>query len=158
MQKIIPFLWFDGKAYEAAQFYTSIFSNSKITSTIPDPGERLLTVTFELNGQEFIALNGGPVFSFTEAISFFISCNSQEEIDEKWEKLTADGGKEGVSGWLTDKYGISWQIIPPVVAKMLADPDTARAERVMEAMMQMNKIIIADLVRAYEALPDTAAV
>lgn len=150
MQKITPFLWFDGNAYEAAQFYTAIFKNSKITGAIPEPGEKVMTVSFELNGQEFIALNGGPMFSFNEAISFFISCETQEEIDEKWERLIADGGKEGMCGWLTDKYGISWQLVPPVLGQMLADKDLVKAESVMMAMMQMKKIDIAALLQAYE--------
>ncbi len=150
MHKITPFLWFDGNAYEAAQFYTSVFKNSKITSTIPSPEEKVMTVTFELDGQEFIALNGGPMFSFNEAISFFIACDTQEEINEKWEQLTAGGGKEGMCGWLTDKYGISWQVAPPKLGELLADKDLAKAESVMQAMMQMKKIIIADLEKAYE--------
>jgi predicted 3-demethylubiquinone-9 3-methyltransferase (glyoxalase superfamily) len=148
MKKITPFLWFDGNAYEAVQFYTGVFKNSKITGTIPAPGATVMTVTFELDGQEFIALNGGPMFSFTEAVSFFIKCDTQEEIDELWSRLTADGGKEGMCGWLTDKYGLSWQVAPPLLGELLADKDPARAERVMQAMMQMKKIVIADLEKA----------
>lgn len=149
MKKITPFLWFDGNAYEAAQFYTTVFKNAKITGTIPAPGDAVMTVTFELDGQEFIAINGGPMFSFTEAVSFFINCDTQEEIDSMWDKLTADGGKEGMCGWLTDKYGLSWQVVPPMLGQLLGDKDPARAERVMQAMMQMKKIIITDLEKAY---------
>lgn len=149
MKKITPFLWFDGNAYEAAQFYTSVFKNGKITGTIPAPGEEVMTVVFELDGQEFIAINGGPMFNFTEAVSFFINCETQEEIDDMWNKLTAGGGKEGMCGWLTDKYGLSWQVVPPVLGEWLGDKDMARAERVMQAMMQMKKIVIADLEAAY---------
>lgn len=157
MQKITPFLWFDGNAYEAAQFYTSVFNNAKITGIIPAQEDKAMTVTFELDGQEFIALNGGPVFSFTEAISFYISCATQEEIDEKWEKLTADGGKEGMCGWLTDKFGISWQVVPEILPQLLADKSTAKAERVVQAMMQMKKMNIASLVQAAEEVPEAIA-
>lgn len=149
MKKITPFLWFDGTAYEAAKFYTSVFKNSKITNTIPGPEESVMTVTFELDGQEFIALNGGPMFNFTEAVSFFINCETQEEIDDIWNKLTADGGTEGMCGWLTDKFGLSWQVAPPLLGELLADKDPAKAERVMQAMMKMKKISIADLEKAY---------
>lgn len=157
MQKITPFLWFDGNAYEAAQFYTSVFSNAKITGIIPAQEDKAMTVTFELDGQEFIALNGGPVFNFTEAISFYVSCATQEEIDEKWEKLTSDGGKEGVCGWLTDKFGISWQVVPEILPQLLADKNTAKAERVVQAMMQMKKMNIATLVDAAKEVPETIA-
>jgi predicted 3-demethylubiquinone-9 3-methyltransferase (glyoxalase superfamily) len=150
MQKITPFLWFNNNALEAAQFYTSVFSDSAIISTIPGPGDTVMGLTFQLNGQNFMALNGGPMFTFTEAISLYISCETQEEIDTLWNKLTADGGKESRCGWLKDKYGLSWQLVPPVLGKLLADPDREKAGRVMQAMLQMNKIIIADLQKAYD--------
>lgn len=150
MQKITPFLWFDNNALEAAQFYTTVFTNSAIISTIPGPGGTVMGLTFQLNGQTFMALNGGPMFTFTEAISLYINCETQEEIDTLWNKLTADGGKESRCGWLKDKYGLSWQLVPPVLGKLLADPDREKAGKVMQAMLQMNKIIIADLQKAYE--------
>ncbi|MFT3680773.1 MAG: VOC family protein [Ferruginibacter sp.] len=149
MQKITPFLWFDNNALEAATFYTSLFKNSKILTTIPGPGGSVMGVSFVLDGQEFKSLNGGPMFKFTEAISMFVNCETQEEIDMFWEKLL-EGGQESRCGWLKDKYGLSWQIIPPVLGQYLSDKDPAKAGRVMQAMMQMNKIIIADLQKAYE--------
>ena len=144
MQKITPFLWFDGKAEEAAKFYTSIFKNSKIGSISP------MSATFELDGVEFIALNGGPQFKFTEAISFFVRCETQQEIDYFWEKLSA-GGKIQKCGWLKDKFGVSWQIIPPILGEMLNDEDEEKSQRVMQAMLQMDKIDIEALRRAYES-------
>ena len=141
--KIRPFLWFDGKAEEAARFYTSIFKNSKIESISP------MSATFRLDGVEFMALNGGPQFKFNEAISFFVNCETQEEIDYFWEKLLA-GGSEGRCGWLKDKFGVSWQIIPPILGEMLNDDDDEKSQRVMEAMLQMDKINIAGLKRAYD--------
>src|SRR6266498_2618659 len=155
MQKITPFLWFDDQAEEAANFYVSIFKNSKIGNTArygeagPGPAGTVMPVAFELNGQEFTALNGGPEFKFTEAISFFVNCESQQEVDELWEKLS-EGGEEGPCGWLKDKYGLSWQIVPTVLGEMLNDPDPAKAQRVMKAMLQMQKIDIAGLKQAYE--------
>jgi predicted 3-demethylubiquinone-9 3-methyltransferase (glyoxalase superfamily) len=155
MQKIVPNLWFDTEAEEAAKFYTSIFKNSKITNVSyygdagPRPAGTVLTVNFELEGQEFIALNGGPDFKFTEAISFLVNCESQEEVDELWEKLL-DGGSEQQCGWLKDKYGLSWQIIPTALGEMMTDEDPERANRVMAALLQMVKIDIAALKRAYE--------
>lgn len=143
MHKITPFLWFDGRAEEAARFYTSIFKNSKIDSV------SAMSATFHLDGQQFIALNGGPQFKFTEAISFFVDCRTQEEIDELWEKLTA-GGEPGRCGWLKDKFGLSWQIIPSILSEMLQDEDDAKSDWVMQAMLQMGKIDIAGLTRAYE--------
>lgn len=145
MQKITPFLWFDGQAEEAATFYTSVFKNSSITSLMPGPGGKAMGVSFELDGQHFIALNGGPMFKFTEAISLFINCDTQEEIDYMWERLTSDGGAESRCGWLKDKYGLSWQVVPPVLSQLLSDPDREKAGRVMQAMMQMKKIDIAAL-------------
>jgi len=143
MQKITPFLWFDNNAEEAVQFYTSIFKDSKILGTSrygdagPGPKGTVMTMKFELNGQEFIALNGGPHFKFTEAISFVVNCETQKEIDEYWAKLTA-GGKEVQCGWLTDKYGLSWQVQPGLLIELLGNPDKAKAERVMNAMMKMT--------------------
>jgi len=142
MKKITPFLWFDGKAEEAAKFYTSIFKNSKIHSLSP------MSATFQLDGQEFIALNGGPQFKFTEAVSFFVSCETQEEIDYFWEKLSA-GGEESQCGWLKDKFGLSWQIVPPILGEMLNNDDDAKSKRVMQAMLQMVKLDIKKLKAAY---------
>ena len=149
MQKITPFLWFDGKAEEAMKFYTSIFNNSKIISTMPGPDGKVVTGTFELEGQQFMALNGGPHFKFTEAVSFSVSGETQEEIDEFWEKLS-EGGEQSQCGWLKDKYGLSWQVNPSILAEMLRDKDPEKAKRVMEAMLQMNKIDIKALKQAYE--------
>jgi predicted 3-demethylubiquinone-9 3-methyltransferase (glyoxalase superfamily) len=143
MQKITPFLWFDGKAEDAARFYTSIFTNSKIESITP------MSATFQLDGLEFIALNGGPQFTFTEAISFFVRCETQEEIDYFWEQLSA-GGEQGRCGWLKDKFGVSWQIVPPVLGEMLNDEDDEKSQRVMQAMLQMEKLDIKTLKQAYE--------
>ena len=154
MQKITPFLWFDGNAEEAANFYVSTFKNSKILSIArygeagPGPKGSVMTVEFQLRGQDFIALNGGPQFRFTEAISFSVNCETQEEVDEFWEKLS-EGGKEGPCGWLKDRYGLSWQINPIVLGEMLSDPDPAKAQRVMQAMLQMKKIDINRLKQAY---------
>ncbi len=143
MQKITPFLWFDGKAEDAARFYTSIFTNSKIESITP------MSATFQLDGLEFIALNGGPQFTFTEAISFFVRCETQEEIDYFWEELSA-GGEKGRCGWLKDKFGVSWQIVLPVLGEMLNDEDDEKSQRVMQAMLQMEKLDIKTLKQAYE--------
>lgn len=150
MNKITPFLWFDTQAEEAMNFYVSVFPNSRVLSVTPGPDGRASSVNFVLDGQEFIALNAGPQFKFNEAISFFVGCNTQEEVDELWTNLTADGGEEGRCGWLKDKYGLSWQIIPTVLGELLGDPDRARAGKVMEAMLGMNKIDIQALKRAYE--------
>jgi len=150
MQKITPFLWFDTQAEEAMNFYTSIFKNSKVLGVTPGPNGRAMSVNFELEGQEFIGLNAGPQFQFNEAISFFVDCKTQEEVDELWEKLTADGGEESMCGWLKDKFGLSWQIIPTTLSEMLSDPDPEKAGRVMQAMLKMNKIDIEGLLRAYD--------
>ena len=151
MQKITPYLWFDNQAEEAMTFYTSIFPDSKIKDVMrPDPNGPLLAATFELHGQEFMVLNGGPQFNFTEAISFFVKCETQAEVDELWDKLTADGGEESMCGWLKDKYGLSWQIIPNLLGELLGDPDAEKAKRVMEAMLQMKKIDTNVLRQAYE--------
>ena len=149
MQKITPFLWFDDQAEEAMNFYVSVFKNSKILSVSPEPNGKAFTVTFELDGQEFIALNGGPNFKFTEAISFFVNCETQAEVDELWEKLSA-GGEEGQCGWLKDKYGLSWQIVPSTLGELMSDPDPAKSQRVMQAMLKMKKIDIAGLQQAYK--------
>lgn len=149
MQKITPFLWFDGQAEEAMNFYVSIFKNSKILSTAPGPDGKIMMGTFQLDGQEFHALNGGPMFKFTEAISLFVNCETQAEVDELWEKLSA-GGEKSRCGWLKDKYGLSWQIIPTVLGKLMQDKDREKAGRVMQAMLQMDKIDIASLQQAYD--------
>jgi len=154
MQKITPFLWFDDKAEEAMNFYISIFRNSKVLSVTrfgeagPGPKGSVMSATFQLEGQEFYALNGGPHYSFTPAISLFVNCETQGEVDDYWAKLT-DGGKEVRCGWLVDKYGLSWQIIPTSLGQMLGDKDPARASRVMNAMLQMVKIDINKLKQAY---------
>ncbi|MDQ3111725.1 MAG: VOC family protein [Bacteroidota bacterium] len=147
--KITPFLWFNGKAGEAADFYTSIFKNSKVLGSSPGP-EGIMSATVELEGQRLILFNGGPMFKFTEAFSLSVSCETQEEIDEKWEKLIAGGGQESRCGWLKDKYGLSWQIVPPILEKLLSDPDQEKSKRALNAMFKMNKIIIKDLQDAYE--------
>ena len=148
MNKITPFLWFDDQAEEAMRFYVSIFKNSKALSVSPGPSGKAMSVTFELEGQEFMALNAGPQFKFTEAISFFVSCETQDEVDELWTKLTADGGEESRCGWLRDKYGLSWQIIPTALIQMLGDSDPAKAKRVVDAMLTMRKIDIKGLQEA----------
>jgi predicted 3-demethylubiquinone-9 3-methyltransferase (glyoxalase superfamily) len=153
-QKITTFLWFNDNAEEAANYYVSIFKNSKILNVAryldagPGPKGSVMIVEFQLEGQKFIALNGGPQFKFTEAISLAVDCDTQKEVDEFWKKLTA-GGEEGPCGWLKDKFGLSWQIVPSVVPKMLQDPDRKRANRVMEAILKMKKPDIAEMERAY---------
>jgi predicted 3-demethylubiquinone-9 3-methyltransferase (glyoxalase superfamily) len=149
MQKITPFLWFDDKAEEAARFYTSIFKNSKIGHINPGPGGKVMIVNFELDGQHFMALNGGPHFSFTPAISLFVNCETQEEIDELWEKLSA-GGKKERCGWLKDKYGLSWQIVPTALGQLMEDKDPEKSKRVMNALLQMDKLEIKSLRQAYD--------
>jgi predicted 3-demethylubiquinone-9 3-methyltransferase (glyoxalase superfamily) len=154
LQKIKPFLWFDHQAEEAANFYCSIFKNSKILKverfpeSAPGPAGSVMIVNFQLEGQEFIALNGGPMFKFTEAISFSISTETQEETDYYWNKLTSGGGQESQCAWLKDKFGLSWQVVPIALNQLLADPDKHKAQRVMQAMLQMKKIDIAGLQRA----------
>ena len=153
MQKITPFLWFNDKAEEAMKFYVSIFKNSKVGRVSrygeagPGPKGTVMSATFVLEGQEFFALNGGPQFPFTEAISLFVDCKTQKEVDELWEKLS-EGGEKGQCGWLKDKYGLSWQIVPSALGEMLGDPDPAKASRVMQAMMKMKKIDIEALRQA----------
>jgi predicted 3-demethylubiquinone-9 3-methyltransferase (glyoxalase superfamily) len=155
MQKITPFLWFDGKAEEAANLYVSLFKNSKIVSVSrygdagPGPKGSAMSVVFQLEGQEFYALNGGPQFSFTPAISFFVNCETQEEVDELWEKLSA-GGEKSRCGWLKDKYGLSWQIVPTILGTLMRDKDPRKAGNVRKAMMQMGKLDIAALKQAYD--------
>jgi predicted 3-demethylubiquinone-9 3-methyltransferase (glyoxalase superfamily) len=159
MQKITPCLWFDNQAEEAVNFYVSIFKNSKVgriarygeagAEVSGRPKGTVMTVEFQLEGQEFLALNGGPIFKFTEAISFIVNCETQEKIDEMWEKLSK-GGEKGPCGWLKDKYGLSWQIVPPVLSEMLQDKDTKKSERVMKAMLQMKKLDIKTLKQAYD--------
>jgi predicted 3-demethylubiquinone-9 3-methyltransferase (glyoxalase superfamily) len=155
VQKITPFLWFDYQAEEAANLYISLFENSEIVNVArygeagPGPAGTVMTVTFQLDGQEFTALNGGPQFKFTEAISFFVNCETQQEVDKLWEKLS-EGGEEGPCGWLKDRYGLSWQIVPTFLGEMLQDEDSEKSQRVMKAMLQMKKIDIAGLKQAYE--------
>ena len=150
MKKITPFLWFDDQAEEAMNFYTSIFKNSEVLGVTPGPDGKAMSVNFELEGQEFIGLNAGPQFKFNEAISFFVNCKTQQEVDELWAKLTADGGEESICGWLKDKYGLSWQIIPSGLDRMLSDPDPVKAQRAMQTMLQMRKIDIEKIRQAYE--------
>ena len=156
MARLTPFLWFDTEGEEAARFYTSVFPNSKIVkvtrygSAGPRPEGTVMTVDFELDGQPFVALNGGPEFSFNEAVSFQISCKVQDEVDSYWGKLT-EGGEEGPCGWLKDRFGLSWQVVPTVLPELLNDPDKEKAQRVMAAMLEMHKIEIDELERAAAA-------
>jgi predicted 3-demethylubiquinone-9 3-methyltransferase (glyoxalase superfamily) len=159
MQKITPFLWFDDKAEEAANLYVSIFKNSGINNitrygdegaaVAGRPKGSVMTVDFTLDGQEFVALNGGPHFKFTEAVSFVVNCETQEEVDKFWEKLS-EGGEKSQCGWLKDKYGLSWQVVPTVLSELFQDKDPKRSERVMKAMLQMSKLDIGALKQAYE--------
>ena len=154
MQKITPFLWFDNQAEQAAQFYTSIFKNSKILNVSrygdagPGPKGSVMVVNFQLFGQDFTALNGGPLFKFSEAFSFVVNCENQQEIDEYWGKLTSGGGTEGDCGWLKDKFGFSWQIVPTALNRLLSDKDPEKVNRVMQAMLKMKKLDIATLQQA----------
>jgi predicted 3-demethylubiquinone-9 3-methyltransferase (glyoxalase superfamily) len=143
MQNIVPFLWYDGKAEEAAKFYVAVFKNAKIISTNP------MSTTFEINGQQYYAFNGGPMFKFNEAISLFINCDTQEEVDELWKKLS-EGGSKSRCGWLKDKYGLSWQVIPTLLGKLMGDKNPAKSKAVMNAMMQMSKIESKELQEAYD--------
>jgi predicted 3-demethylubiquinone-9 3-methyltransferase (glyoxalase superfamily) len=158
MQRITPFLWFDGQAEEAATFYTGIFPNSRIVtkthfgSAGPGPEGSVMTVVFELDGQEFIALNGGPHFKFTEAISFVVNCDAQEEVDTLWNALSA-GGEEVQCGWLKDRYGLSWQVVPQILGELMNDPDRGKSERVMKALLKMTKIDIEGLKEAAQPNP-----
>jgi predicted 3-demethylubiquinone-9 3-methyltransferase (glyoxalase superfamily) len=154
MQKITPSLWFDKQAEEAVNFYISIFKNSRITSVTrygeagPGPNGSVMTVTFEIEGQAFMAINGGPYYTFSPAISFLVNCKTQEEVDELWEKISV-GGEVVQCGWLKDKYGISWQIVPTILGELLNDPDPVKSQKVMKAMLQMKKISIEDLQKAH---------
>lgn len=153
MSKITPFLWFDGQAEEAVNFYVSIFKNSKVVSMArygdagPGPKGSVMTVAFQLEGQDFVALNGGPQFKFTPAISFVVNCESQQEVDDLWEKLSA-GGRKDRCGWLADKFGVSWQIVPKILSKLMQNKDPEKSKRVMQAMLQMDKLDIARLEQA----------
>ncbi len=147
MQKIVPFLWFDGKAEEAAKFYVSIFKNSKVLSVSPGPDGTVMAVTFQLDGQTFYALNGGPKYKFTPAISIYVNCETQGEVDELWSKLST-GGSEDRCGWLQDKYGLSWQIIPTALPRLLRDKNPKKANAAMQAMLKMQKIDIKGLQQA----------
>ena len=156
MQRITPFLWFDEEAEEAMNFYTSVFEDSKVIGVsrygeaFPGKAGKVMIATFEIEGQRFTALNGGPRFEFNEAISFEIDCETQEEVDYLWESLTAGGGEPGMCGWLKDKYGLSWQVTPIVLFKMLTDPDAEKSGRAMKQMMEMVKLDIAPIQKAYE--------
>jgi len=155
-QKITPFLWFDGHVEEAVNFYTSVFKNSEVVNMsrlpaeVPGQGGNVIMATICLNGVEFMLLDGGPAFKFTEAISFFVRCETQEEVDDLWEKLNAGGIDAGQCGWLKDKYGVSWQIVPDVLGRLMSDPNPVKAKNVQKAMMQMKKIDIAGLQAAYD--------
>lgn len=156
MQKITPFLWFDHQAEEAAHFYLSVFKDGKIldigryTDVGPGPKGSVMVVKFQLSGQEFMALNGGPNFKFTEAVSFVVNCQTQEEVDYYWEKLLSGGGQPSQCGWLKDRYGLSWQIVPTVLGQLMADKDPEKSKRVMQAMLKMVKLHVAELKRAYD--------
>ena len=161
-QRITPNLWMDTEAEEAAEFYTSIFPNSKILdvqhygSAGPRSEGMVLLVVFELDGQQFVALNGGPEFKPNEAVSLEIRCKDQDEVDHYWDKLAADGGEHGPCGWLKDKYGFSWQVVPEALLRLLADPDREKSQRVMAAMLKMGKIEVAELERAFQGEPASA--
>jgi len=150
MKKITPFLWFDTQAEEAMNFYVSLFKNSKVNSISRGPDGKAFNVSFELDGQEFIGLNAGPQFKFNEAISMFVNCEDQAEVDYFWNALTADGGEESMCSWCRDKYGLSWQIVPKQLGELMGDPDPVKSKRVMDAMLKMKKIIVADLQKAYD--------
>lgn len=161
MQRITPFLWFEYQAEEAVSFYTSVFKNSKVKNvsrygeTGPGPKGTVMTINFELDGQEFMALNGGPEFKFTEAISFVVNCKNQDEVDHYWERLS-EGGQKIECGWLKDRYGLAWQVTPTILGELLTDKDAAKRERVMKAMLQMKKIDIEELKNAAEGVPQPA--
>jgi predicted 3-demethylubiquinone-9 3-methyltransferase (glyoxalase superfamily) len=148
-QKITPFLWYDGTAEDAAQFYVSLIKNSRITGKSPGPGGKPMTVFFELDGRPYIALNGGPHYKLNEAFSLFVDCEDQAEVDDLWAKLLANGGKENQCGWLKDKFGLSWQIIPKALMRLMGDPDPAKSKRVVDAMLKMQKIDVAALEKAH---------
>ena len=150
MKKITPFLWFDTQAEEAMNFYVSVFKNAKVNNVSRGPDGKAFIVAFELDGQEFMALNAGPHHKFNEAISMYVDCQYQAEVDYFWNQLTADGGEESMCGWLKDKYGLSWQIVPKQLGELMGDPDPAKAQRVTNAMLKMQKISVADLQKAYD--------
>jgi len=150
MKKITPFLWFDTQAEEAMNFYVSVFKNSKVGSVSRGPDGKAFSVTFELDGQEFMGLNAGPQHKFNDAVSFFVNCENQKEVDEYWNQLIADGGEEGPCGWCKDKFGLSWQIIPKQLGELMGDSDPVKAQNVVQAMLKMHKIIVADLQKAYD--------
>jgi len=150
MKKITPFLWFETQAEEAMNFYVSLFKNSKVKDISRGADGKAFTVSFELDGQEFMGLNAGPQFKFNEAVSMYVNCEDQAEVDYFWDALTADGGEESMCGWLKDKYGLSWQIVPKQLTELMGDPDPEKSQRVMDAMLKMQKIIVADLQKAYD--------
>ncbi|MBE0683652.1 MAG: VOC family protein [Anaerolineales bacterium] len=150
MKKVTPFLWFDSQAEEAMNFYVSLFKNSKVNSVSRGPDGKAFTVAFELDGQEFTGLNAGPQFKFNEAVSMFVNCEDQAEVDYFWNALTADGGEESMCSWCKDKYGLWWQIVPKQLGELMGDPDPVKSKRVMDAMLKMKKIIVADLQKAYD--------
>jgi predicted 3-demethylubiquinone-9 3-methyltransferase (glyoxalase superfamily) len=150
MKKLTPFLWFDTQAEDAMNFYISIFKNSKVGGVSRGPDGRAFTVSFELDGQEFLGMNAGPEYKFSEAISIYVNCEDQDEVDDIWNKLTADGGEESQCGWLKDKFGLSWQIVPKQLGELMADPDPEKSGRVVQAMLKMQKIIVSDLQKAYD--------
>jgi predicted 3-demethylubiquinone-9 3-methyltransferase (glyoxalase superfamily) len=150
MKKITPFLWFDSQAEEAMNFYVSLFKNSKVNSVSRGPDGKAFTVAFELDGQEFMGMNAGPQFKFNEAVSMSVNCEDQTEVDYFWNALTADGGEESMCSWCKDKYGLSWQIVPKQLGELMGDPDPEKSQRVMDAMLKMKKIIVADLQKAHD--------
>ena len=149
MKKVTPFLWFDTQAEEAMNYYVSVFKNAKVLGVSRGPDGKAFTVSFELDGQEFMGLNAGPEFKFNEAVSFYIHCEDQKEVDYYWNKLIADGGEEGRGGWCKDQFGLSWQVVPKQLGELMGDPDQVKAKRVVDAMLKMNKMIVADLQKAY---------
>ena len=149
MKKITPFLWFDDQAEQAMRFYVSIFENSRVLEVTPGPDGKTMGVRFELEGQEFTGLNAGPEFAFTEAISFYVNCKDQAEVDDLWAKLSAGAGEESRCGWVKDRFGLWWQIIPEALPRLMRDPDPVKARRVVDAMLKMKKIDVAELERAY---------
>ncbi len=149
MNKITPFLWFDSQAEEAMNLYVSIFKNSKVNNVSYGPDGKVFSISFNLNGQEFMGMNAGPHHQFNEAVSFYVDCKDQAEVDEYWNKLTADGGEESQCGWLKDKFGVSWQIVPKQLGELMGDKDPEKAQRTVQAMLQMQKIIVADLQKAH---------
>ena len=150
MKKITPFLWFDTQAEDAMNYYVSLFKNSKVNGISRGPDGKAFTVSFELDGQDFMGLNAGPQFKFNEAVSMYVDCEDQAEVDYFWNAFIADGGEESMCGWLKDKFGLSWQIVPKQLGELMGDPDLEKSERVMQAMLKMQKIVVADLQKAYK--------